>query len=111
MIYSRCDIKAMNWVSETRFGCELRVDWVRFIPVYRSAGARVLSKQEDPAHHEQICKRASHQHTVCVLRDPAIAHLDEAKDALDHQKRMLALGTHPRFIAILRALNCAEPLV
>jgi hypothetical protein len=40
-----------------------------------------------------------------VLFEPAIAHLGEAKHALDDPDRMLDLGPHLRFVAVFRALN------
>ena len=40
-----------------------------------------------------------------VLLKPAVAHLGESPQALDHRKDMLDPGTHPRFVAVLGPLN------
>src|SRR5215471_16641395 len=58
-----------------------------------------------PTRDEQIGKRAGDDEAMGVLFEPAIAHLGKAKDPLDDPDGMLDLGPHPRFGAVLGALD------
>ena len=67
--------------------------------------------QQRSSHHGQIGQRTGDEQPVGVLGDTAVAHLGETEEALDHQKRMLDFGAHPRFVSILGPLHSTEHLV
>ncbi len=101
----------MNRVIESGFSLLSRLVYVRFARFPCLSGVPVLCAQQRSSHHEQIGQRTGDEQPVGILGDAAVAHLDEAEEPLDHQKRMLALGAHLRFVSILRPLHSAQRLV
>jgi hypothetical protein len=101
----------MNRVIECGFSRLSRLVYARFARFPCSSCVPVLCAQQRSSHHEQIGQRTGDEQPVGVFGDAAVAHLGEAEEALDHQKRMLALGAHPRFGSILGPLHRAQRLV
>src|SRR5262249_13615190 len=66
--------------------------------VVRSAGPvgtlRRLEAQQTLSHHEQVRERRRHHEPMTILTQPAVAHLREAEDALDHPNRMFDAGAN-----------------
>ena len=98
-------------VVESSLGRLSRLVYARFALFPCSSGVPVLCAQQRSSHHEQISQGAGHEQTVGVLGDAAVAHLGEAEDALDHQKRVLDFGAHLRFVSILGPLHRAQRLM
>src|SRR6185437_9996790 len=77
-------------------------------PFLRSASTRLLP-QQSPSHQVQIGQRRTYLQAVQILRKTAVTGLAEAKYPLDHPDRVLDLGMHLRFGAVLRLLGFVEP--
>ena len=101
----------MNLAGESHFGLPLRLARTEFVSFSRSSGAPLLSEQQRSSHHVQIGQRTGDEQSVGVLGHAAVAHLGKAEDALDDQKRMLALGAHLRFVSILGALGRRQRII
>jgi len=59
--------------------------------------AGVLSlrrSQQQSACHVQIGQATSHEYAVGVPAQPSVAHLAQAKDAIEHQERMFNFCPH-----------------
>ena len=69
-----------------------------FIPTLSSHRTDLWRQRSIP--FVQIDQRQHGEGPVGILGQAAIAHLGEAPDALEHQKRMLDFGTHRRFAGI-----------
>jgi hypothetical protein len=61
--------------------------------------------QQAPSGKVNVGQRQGRERPRGVLLKPAVAHLGESPQALDHRKDMLDPGTHPRFVAVLGPLN------
>ncbi len=101
----------MNQVVESGVSRLSRLVYARYVLFPCSSGVALPYTQQRSSHHEQIGQRTGDEQPVGVLGDAAVAHLGEAEEPLDHQKRMLALGAHLRFVSILRPLHSAQRLV
>src|ERR1700759_479020 len=69
---------------------------------------RLSSAQEVATNDEQIGWHAGHKQALCVLLQPAVAHLRKAEDALDHSDRVLDLRPHLGLYAILGPLSLVD---
>jgi hypothetical protein len=98
----------MNRIVESGLVSPSRRIYARLALFCCSSGVVLPCTQQRSSHHEQIGQRTGDEPPVGVLGDAAVAHLDEAEEALDHQKRTLALGAHLRFVSILRPLQSAQ---
>jgi hypothetical protein len=98
----------MNRVVESGLVNLQRCIYTRLALFFCSSGIPVLRAQQRSSHHEQIGQRTGDEQSVGILGNAAVAHLDEAEEALDHQKRMLALGPQFRFVSILGPLHSAQ---
>ena len=60
------------------------------------------------AYDEQIGETADHPQAMGVLRQPAVAHLDQAEHPLDHADAVLDLGADGGLGAVLRPLHLVD---
>jgi hypothetical protein len=72
---------------------------------------RPLHSHQTMSHHVQIGERAGDEQPIRVFRNTAIAHLGEAKDALDDADGVLDPGTHARARPIDHALTRLQVFV
>src|SRR5712691_1634402 len=72
---------------------------------------RPLHSHQAVSHHVQIGERTGDEQPIRVFRNTAIAHLGEAKDALDDADGVLDPGTHARARPIDHALTRLEVFV
>src|SRR6516165_6356251 len=59
-------------------------------------------------YHEQIGQSAAHPEPLRVLRQPAVARLDEPEHSFEHPERVLNLGAHPGLRAVLASLHLID---
>ena len=76
----------MNRVVEFGFFSLSRRIYARLALFGCSSGVALPCTQQRSSHHEQIGQRTGDEQPVGILGDAAVAHLGEAKKALDHQK-------------------------
>src|ERR1700712_4915722 len=78
----------------------------RWMPRFAADGPaadalRAWAAQEVVAKDKQVGQRAGHEQALCVLLQPAVAHLGEPEHALDHPNGVLNLRPNFRLGAVL----------